>query len=90
MKFTFISIIILSFVFSSCLPKNSCVLIDDSNIKTSNPFKNQLDSLHQQPDSMEIFFLPQITPPKFYVLGSLPTDTIFLTYSNDSEGFQTH
>jgi hypothetical protein len=89
MKYTFISILIFSFTISYCQPKTSFVLIDDSSLKTSNPYKNQLDSLYPQSDSMEIFYVPKITPPRLFTLSSKSSDTLFLSQTDQNGNFLT-
>jgi hypothetical protein len=56
---------------------------------TSNPYKNKLDSLYQQPDSMEIFFVPQITPPRLFTLDPNSNDTLFLSQTDQYGNFIT-
>ena len=67
----------------------SCILIDNSENRQANPYQNQLLNLYPQNDSMEIFYLPIITYPKFYTINSNKSDTVFLTHVDDNGRFNT-
>ncbi len=87
MKNTLFVIFIIFAVFSFGQTPKEYILKDISNRIKANPYQNQLDTLYIQPDSIEIFFVPEITPPELYVFRMKSMDTIFIKYNAESIGY---
>ncbi len=92
----YIKIILISTLLTvpllSCHQKEkSYVLIDHRADKKDNPYKNELDSLYQQPegDSIEIYYVPQITPPILFTLNPNSKDTLYLSETKENGIFNT-